>query len=115
MLAALSQYPWPGNVRELRNILERMVILSRGPEITLADLPPAIGLSGLKAGESPFDRENFKDARAAFEKEFIIKKLIEHDYQIVRTAEAIGLNRVSLHRKIKSYGIKLGEPDEGSS
>jgi len=114
VLAALIQYPWPGNVRELRNILERMVILSRGPEITLADLPPAIGLAGLKSGESPFDRASLKDARAAFEKEFIIKKLIEHDYQVVKTAEAIGINRVSLHRKIKSYGIKLGEPSEGS-
>jgi two-component system, NtrC family, nitrogen regulation response regulator NtrX len=113
VLAALTQYAWPGNVRELRNIIERMVILSQGPEIMPADLPPVIGLSGLKSGESPFDRASLKDARTAFEKEFIIKKLMEHDYQIVRTAQAIGINRVSLHRKIKSYGIKLGEPGEG--
>ena len=116
VLSALMQYPWPGNVRELRNILERMVILSRGPEITLSDLPPAIGLSGLKSGESAFDRANLKEARSAFEKEFIVKKLIENEYNVSRTAEAIGLERTSLHRKIKSYGIKLGNanpPSEG--
>ncbi len=106
VLAALKQYSWPGNVRELRNVVERMVILSEGDSITVSDLPPAIAAPGPSPTASPFDYPDLKDARAAFEKEYIVRKLIENGYNISRTAEQIGMERTTLHRKIKSYGIE---------
>jgi len=102
---AMKSYSWPGNVRELKNVLERMVILSDGDEISLSDLPASVaGAAGDEV--SPMDEPNLKQARQAFERLYIARKLIENDYNVSRTAEKIGMERTTLHRKIKSYGIK---------
>jgi two-component system nitrogen regulation response regulator NtrX len=104
---ALAQYSWPGNIRELKNVVERMVILTTGNEITVKDLPASITATGAMPVTSPLDYPNFKDARASFEREFIIRKLIENDYNVSRTAEQIGMERTTLHRKMRSYGVDL--------
>ncbi len=107
VLGALAGYSWPGNVRELKNVIERMVILSEGEKIKVNDLPPHIAAPGPEpAGESPFDAGSLKEARAAFEREFITRKLIQNQYNISRTAQSLGMERTTLHRKIKSYGIE---------
>ncbi len=118
VIDALQHYDWPGNVRELRNIIERMFILSGKSEITLDDLPATFrsGRSGLRAmssngsggaaGRSPcFLCDDFRQARAMFEKEYLSLKLAEHDGNVKKTAEAIGIERRHLHRKIKSLQI----------
>lgn len=106
-LATMRAYNWPGNVRELRNFVERVYILTPQDEVDVHDLkfaglsdPPSDGLDdqGLLT---------FRDARARFEREFLIKKIEENSGNISKTAETIGLERSYLHRKIKSYGIEV--------
>lgn len=104
--ARLRQYAWPGNVRELRNFVERLYILVPGDFIEIHDLK----FAGLNTQQPEFSGEelsNFRDARAKFEKEYLLKKLAENNGNISRTAEAIGLERSYLHRKIKSFGIEV--------
>jgi two-component system nitrogen regulation response regulator NtrX len=104
------RYPWKGNVRELRNFMERMMIMVPGAAITAGDVPPPVSrpltgrpstdaLGGLGAYAT------LKEARAAFEKEFIIRKLKENHGNISKTADEIDVERSNLHRKIKALGI----------
>lgn len=111
-LEVLKEHAWPGNVRELRNIVERILIMSPAHVITPADIPDLRG--AVNSGpppcpklESAFSRSALRDAREDFEREFIIHKLEENDWNISRTAEIIELERSNLHRKIKSYGIDV--------
>ena len=104
----LTAYSWPGNVRELKNLVERMVIMTRGGAIEAKDVPEPIRSQPKSQAEVPFfDYNLLKDARREFEKKFILRKLLENDENISKTAEVIGIERSMLHRKIKSYGIDL--------
>ncbi len=125
-------YPWPGNVRELRNFIERMIILYGGSTIAAENLPTELlegaqakqkasattvannfdqldlheGMEGdlaLDMAELPAD---FKLARSAFEAQFLAAKLQEYDGNISRLAEAIGLERSYLYRKLRLYNIQ---------
>ena len=107
-MRVLTAYAWPGNVRELKNTIERLVIMTQGPLIAERHLPDSIRI------EKPFNRPNislseitYREAKEEFEKEFILQKLEENDWNISRTAEAIEVERSNLHRKIKSFGIEL--------
>jgi two-component system nitrogen regulation response regulator NtrX len=104
------RYPWNGNVRELRNFIERMMIMVPGPAITAGDVPAPV--SRPQAGRLSMDAlgglgayATLKEARAAFEKEFIIRKLRENQGNISKTADEIDVERSNLHRKIKALGI----------
>lgn len=102
-------YDWPGNIRELKNIMERLVIMSVSDTITQDQLPDII-LEKWRAGQElkrEDDNASLRGAREEFERQFIIQKLEEYDWNITRTAEAIGLERSNLHRKIRSYSIEL--------
>jgi two-component system nitrogen regulation response regulator NtrX len=100
----LMAYSWPGNVRELKNFIERVYILTPGEFVDVHDLRFA-GLS--ISGGTSTDFTTFREARAAFEKEFLLKKIQENNGNISRTAEMIGLERSYLHRKIKAFGIEV--------
>lgn len=106
-IQTMKEYGWPGNVRELKNFIERVYILTPSEYIDVHDLK----FAGLVAKESSSpgmsDMSNFRDARAQFEKEYLIKKIEENGGNISRTAEVIGLERSYLHRKIKAYGIEV--------
>jgi two-component system nitrogen regulation response regulator NtrX len=102
-MRALQNHSWPGNVRELRNLMERLVIMTPGTTIDVGDLPEVVR-SGPGAGS---DSPTLDEARRAFEREFLMARLAEHGWNISRTAEAIGLARESLSRKIKAYGIEV--------
>lgn len=108
---ALIGYPWPGNVRELKNIIERLVIMTPDHVITEKNLPRAISAKR-QAATRPASLAaapsfTYKEAKEEFEKEFLIQKLEENDWNISRTAEAIEIERSNLHRKIKAFGIEL--------
>jgi two-component system, NtrC family, nitrogen regulation response regulator NtrX len=111
-LGLLAGNDWPGNVRELKNIVERILIMTPGRTITAADVPE---LRGAPAMADFFEQRpdgipilgTLREAREGFEREFIIQKLEENDWNISRTAEVIELERSNLHRKIKSYGIDV--------
>jgi two-component system nitrogen regulation response regulator NtrX len=113
-LALFVRYDWPGNVRELRNIIERLIIMSFGPTIKLEDVPPPLnGTSPTHTSGSPgtppapVNRySTMKEARAAFEREFIVQKLKENGGNVSKTADAIGMERSNLHRKIKALRIE---------
>ena len=112
-LATLQGYSWPGNVRELKNIVERLVIMTPDTSIQETHLPPSMRSKKPQPSDLRVtslvgvDAANFKEAKEEFEKEFILQKLEEHDWNISRTAEAIDIERSNLHRKIKSFGIEL--------
>jgi two-component system nitrogen regulation response regulator NtrX len=99
----LQAYSWPGNVRELRNLMERLVLMTPGPRITTDDLPESVRTASPSVSPTPASLE---DARRAFEREYIVGKLREHGGNISRTAEAIGLARESLSRKMRQYRIE---------
>jgi len=120
-LALLMDHDWPGNVRELKNIVERLVIMTPSRVITAADIPLFAKESGHELESKPslgertpsLDSESLRAARQDFEKQYILRKLRENDGNISRTAEAIGLERSNLHKKIKSYGLDV-ERQEGT-
>ena len=113
-LALFVRYAWPGNVRELRNIIERLLIMAPGPVIKLSDIPPPLnrdqadrkGPEGQAGVVIPDGFATLKDARAAFEREFITQKLRENNGNVSKTADAINVERSNLHRKIKALGIE---------
>ena len=105
-LEALSAYSWPGNVRELRNLVERLVIMSPGPQIQLEDIPEEYRAGARTPVRQAFSSANLKDAREEFEREFIAMKLEEHGGNISRTAQVIGISREALHRRIESLGLR---------
>jgi two-component system nitrogen regulation response regulator NtrX len=107
VIEALKKYHWPGNIRELKNLVERLAIMSRGNIITLKDMPMSFGQESTIKDESGLFMNigSFKDAKAEFEKAFIIRKLQEFNGNISQTAESIGVERSNLHKKIKAYGL----------
>lgn len=113
-LAVLMEHTWPGNVRELKNIMERLVITLPSDTITADDIPP------LSRDNHRFTRpgsgdggDSLRGAREVFERDYIAKKLAEHKWNVKKTAEAIGLERSNLHKKIKAYGLEEIKEKEG--
>ncbi len=103
-LKRLSEHNWPGNVRELRNAIERLVIMSPGDVI---DGKGLIFASVQAGAEDYFGYETLKEARDAFERDFLRRKLTENNWNISKTAELLGVERSNLHRKIKAYEIDV--------
>ncbi|QDV30803.1 Transcriptional regulatory protein ZraR [Planctopirus ephydatiae] len=111
VLSAMARYRWPGNVRELVNVVERAVVLCKGTVIGLQDLPenmrrdePAAllgAVTNVSAGSS------LKTALASPEKQLIIDALESHGWNRQLTAEALGINRTTLYKKMKKFGISF--------
>jgi len=110
----LYNYDWPGNVRELKNLIERLVIMAPSHRITAEDIPAYIRGAAPAQTRDLFKSDLLKEARSHFEREFIIRKLKEFGGNIARTAEAIGIERSHLYRKIKSYGIEHDDMTENA-
>jgi len=106
-LEALSRYHWPGNVRELKNVIERVLILNpRVLRIERKHLPP---LTHKASARSTEDFSSLQQARDAYEREFIQKKIEEARNNISHAAELLGLERSHLYRKMKALGIAARE------
>ena len=106
-IQSLQKYDWPGNVRELKNLVERLMIMTPDRVIQAKHIPPPFNRSlDMKQGlGSAFMLSSFKEARSQFEKTYIEIKLREFNGNISQTAEAIGIERSNLHRKIKTHGL----------
>ena len=106
-LEQLEKYHWPGNVRELKNLVERLVIMTPGKEIRASDIPSPFSQETYleKAFASSLEATTFREAKEQFEKAFIARKLQEYRWNISQTADAIGIERSNLHKKIKAYGL----------
>jgi two-component system nitrogen regulation response regulator NtrX len=108
-LDALMRYSWPGNVRELRNVIERIVIMNpTTSRFERKHLPPLIYRDGSRRAAGA-EFSTLHQARAAYERDYILKKLDEHHGNITRTAEVLGLERSHLYRKMKTLGIAVKE------
>ena len=103
----LKAYHWPGNVRELRNVIERLAILLRSDTIEPEDIQ--LGTRGAAPAEIAADM-TLKEARDAFEKEFILARLRDFAGNVSRTADALGVERSNLYRKLHAYGIRVERP-----
>jgi two-component system, NtrC family, nitrogen regulation response regulator NtrX len=99
----LLRHPWPGNVRELRNLIERLVIVCPQSRIEPHHLPPELFRGVAESPQHPYS--TLHEARSAYEREFILRKLQEHRWNMTQTAAALGLERSHLYRKMKSLGI----------
>ncbi|MGH9651698.1 MAG: sigma-54 interaction domain-containing protein, partial [Terriglobales bacterium] len=102
-ITTLARYSWPGNVRELRNVIERVVIMN--PTISKLDrkhLPPLVYREGSRRTGGDFS--TLHQARAAYERDYILKKLDENHGNISRTAEVLGLERSHMYRTMKTLG-----------
>jgi len=106
-LELLKKYSWPGNIRELKNLVERMAIMYPGKVIDAKDIPFPFNTSRIEESklDSFFTFDSFKEAREMFERDFIASKLEQFGGNISKTAEAIGVERSNLHKKIKLYGL----------
>ena len=98
----LLRYPWPGNVRELENAIERAAILARREEIAPEDLPPHVS-AGLQLGPSPTLPRQVTLAEA--ERVHILQTIERFGRNHSGAAEALGIGRTTLWRKLKEYGI----------
>ena len=109
-LEALAKRRWPGNVRELQNLVERVLLMSPGATVRAVDLPPD---DGPAAGRGPSRTASdevpahatLADAREAFEKRYLSRVLAETKGNVSRAAERLGLDRTTLHRKMKALGL----------
>jgi two-component system, NtrC family, nitrogen regulation response regulator NtrX len=106
--ARLKSYGWPGNVRELRNVIERLAILLPGETIEADDVHLETRRSEV-AGAIPRDLP-LKEARDEFEKQYILARLRDFAGNVSRTAEALGVERSNLYRKLHAYGIRVERP-----
>jgi two-component system nitrogen regulation response regulator NtrX len=106
-LEVLHQYHWPGNVRELKNVIERVLILNpRALRIERKHLPP-LTHKAVARGSDGFS--SLQQARDAYERDYILKKIEEARNNVSRAAELLGLERSHLYRKMKALGISVRE------
>ncbi len=103
-MRALQAYNWPGNVRELQNVIERAVLLGKGPWLDLSDLPPNV------TAAVPFEMEipqgkPLKQALRLPERQIILEVLEANKWNRQATAKALGINRTTLYKKMKRFGL----------
>src|SRR6266540_708931 len=108
----LRSYRWPGNVRELRNVIERLMIMVPGDVIALSDLAFLDGgaISTVEQPGTPM--LTLHDARERFERDYILRALAAQHGNISRTADALGVERSNLYRKMKAFGIAPARREE---
>jgi two-component system nitrogen regulation response regulator NtrX len=115
-VAALQRYRWPGNVRELRNLVERLMIMVAGDRVSSRDLTfLEQGAQEAVAVARPAILAPLHHARDEFEKQYILRALASQQGNMSRTAEALGVERSNLYRKMRAFGImpaRRGDDDE---
>nr|MDJ0614665.1 sigma-54 dependent transcriptional regulator [Rhizobiaceae bacterium] len=117
-MAVLQAHDWPGNIRQLRNNIERLMILSRvedGTTVTADMLPKEIGEMLPNAGGSGGEHLMslpLKEAREAFERDYLAAQVGRFGGNVSRTAEFVGMERSALHRKLKSLGLTDKKTDQ---
>jgi two-component system nitrogen regulation response regulator NtrX len=114
----LMQHDWPGNARELRNLIERLLILL--PWRDLQEIPAdaiaqLLGNQASALSDQPSKTEQtmtqiwslpYRQAKAQFERDYLLRQLKLHRGNIARTAASVGIERTALHRKLKAYDIR---------
>ncbi len=106
-LDRLRRHHWPGNVRELRNTVERLLILSAGPEISEVDVGRLLGPSGADAGlgETLLASQTYEAFKEHAERAFLLAKLQENDWNVSETARRLDMPRSNLYKKIERLNL----------
>jgi two-component system, NtrC family, nitrogen regulation response regulator NtrX len=109
-LALLADRHWPGNVRELANFIERLAVMSDERLVPAKTVARVLG-EGSADRPQPLIAQRYgelglSDAKELFEKDYLVQKLRECDYNVVRAADASGIHPSGLHAKIKKFGIE---------
>ena len=107
-LEELKRRPWPGNVRELQNVVERALLLSDGAVIGPDDLPGDVlrlPRAADETGDGLPPGQTLADARDAFERRVVARALSECRGNVSRAADRLGLDRTTLHRRLKAWGL----------
>jgi DNA-binding NtrC family response regulator len=115
LLPYFVQYRWPGNVRELENILERIVVLARGKDITIEDLPQFLRQEKAGVAALEIDLPPQGISLEAIEKELILRALHRCDWNQTRAARYLDLSRKTLMYRIERHGIQKPPDRRGSS
>jgi transcriptional regulator with PAS, ATPase and Fis domain len=104
--AALESYAWPGNIRQLENVIQNAVLVSTGPELLLRHLPQDIQNYAPASRTQTNGRGSLHHQRDLRETEIIQKALADNSNSRSRAAEALGISRVALYKKLKKFGLK---------
>jgi two-component system nitrogen regulation response regulator NtrX len=110
--AGLRAYRWPGNVRELHNVIERLMIMVPGDTVALSDLAFMDGGGSLHADDPSAPPLPLHEARERFEREYILRTLAAQGGNMSRTADALGVERSNLYRKMRAFGIAPARKEE---
>jgi DNA-binding NtrC family response regulator len=108
----LMEYDWPGNVRELENVIERSVILGRGPEIMPEDLPEPLRSRKPQARQEMGNAGTPRPTLENLERDYIATVLRETRWHRMHAAQILGIDRRTLYRKIRTYGLRPTSPEE---
>ncbi len=114
-LECLQRYDWPGNIRELENVIERAVLLSKSDLIDTDDFP--VKIAGNKVNDQAVRDVKgltLKEALAEPEKNYIVSVLEENNWNRQETANALDINRTTLYKKMKRYGLEDSSQDDRS-
>ena len=100
----LKRHDWSGNVRELRNIIERMIIVAEGDEISANDVATAISVKD----DIPTGEESLRELVEQYEKKLTLDALVRNDWNVSRTARELKTDRANLHRKLRQWNVHYG-------
>jgi DNA-binding NtrC family response regulator len=103
-MTALQRYRWPGNVRELQNVIERAVLLGKEDVIGVDDLPSSLAAGSISV--DPVAGCSLKQALESPERQIIREALEANNWNRNDTAEALGINRTTLYKKMKRLGLE---------
>lgn len=104
-MQCLQRYSWPGNVRQLENVIERAVLLSKGPQIETDDLHPAV-LEQCRGTKENYGRQTLKKALEGPERAILRAALEANHWNRQETAKALDINRTTLYKKMKRCGLE---------
>jgi transcriptional regulator with PAS, ATPase and Fis domain len=108
VLAALESFAWPGNIRQLENVIQHAVLVSSGPQLLLHHLPQPVqdyaALASANNNGTP-NVDSLNHQRDVIERNVIQRALANHGYSRARAADALGISRVTLYKKMKKYGL----------
>jgi two-component system NtrC family response regulator len=106
LLSVFSSYHWPGNIRELQNVIERIAVLSRGPEVTDSDLPEALRREQSVVDSLQFELPPNPISLDAIERELIVRALERFNGNQTKAAQYLGLTRKTLIYRMEKHGIR---------
>lgn len=107
-LTALELFNWPGNIRQLENVVQQAVLVSAGPILQASHLPPAVrtyATQMLAQASTPPRSESLASTRAELERTTIQRALVNNGNSKTHAANALGISRVTLYKKMKKYGL----------